>query len=147
MRNGSRRSRAGRGANFAHESLILQSRDEAAVQQPSGFNQNDHLTGDWGGLRDRLFDSGIEVFAFYNSIFNGNVSGGIHPRHATYVDDAWLGFKFDLEKLVGWRGGLFVISGIKTTGPPKYIGSIYSTQQSWRLVIIRKRKSQSSHSK
>jgi len=65
------------------------------------------MTGNWGGFRDRLFDSGVEVFGFYNSILNGNVSGGTHPRHATYVDDAYVGVKFNLEKLVGWQGGLF----------------------------------------
>ena len=111
---------------------VLRARDEAAVA-PGGFNRADHMTGDWGGLRDRLFNSGVEVFGFYNSILNGNVSGGTHPRHATYVDDAWLGVKFNLEKLFGWRGGLFVVSGINRNGDDltaKYIGSIFSTQQS-----------------
>ncbi len=32
--------------------------------------------GDCGGWRQRLLDAGVEVFAFDNSIFNGNVSGG-----------------------------------------------------------------------
>lgn len=36
---------------------ILQARDEAAVE-PGGFNKADHMTGDWGGLRDQWFDSG-----------------------------------------------------------------------------------------
>ncbi len=111
---------------------ILQARDEAAVQ-PSGFKKADHITGDWWGYRDRLQASGVEVFGFYNSILNGNVAGGIHPHHATYVDDAWLGFKFDLETLLGWKGGLFVVSGINRNGDDlttKYVGSIFSTQQS-----------------
>jgi porin len=111
---------------------ILEAPDEAAVQS-GGFKKVDHITGDWWGYRDRLQASGVEVFGFYNSIYNGNVSGGIHPHHATYVDDAWLGFKFDLEKLVGWSGGLFVVSGINRNGDDlttKYIGSIFSTQQS-----------------
>lgn len=106
--------------------------DQAALQPP-GFSEADHLSGDWGGYRERLFSSGIEVFGFYNSILNGNVSGGIHPNHATYVDDAWLGFKFDLEKLVSWKGGLFVVSGINRNGDDlttRYVGSIFSTQQS-----------------
>jgi porin len=128
------------GAIYAQDALplsrtnrsIIPTQDQAAVD-PGGFKTEDHITGDWGGYRERLFSSGIEVFGFYNSILNGNVSGGIHPRHATYVDDAWLGFKFDLEKLVGWRGGLFVVSGINRNGDDlttKYIGSIFSTQQS-----------------
>ena len=127
-------------ATFAQDALpisrtnrsLIPAQDQPAVE-PGGFKKEDHITGDWGGSRDRLFASGVEVFGFYNSILNGNVSGGTHPRHATYVDDAWLGFKFDLEKLVGWRGGLFVVSGINRNGDDlttKYIGSIFSTQQS-----------------
>ena len=111
---------------------LIPVQDQPAAE-PAGFEKADHITGDWGGPRERLFASGVEVFGFYNSILNGNVSGGIHPRHGTYVDDAWLGFKFDLEKLVSWRGGLFVISGINRNGDDlttKYIGSIFSTQQS-----------------
>lgn len=111
---------------------ILQPEHEAVVQD-SGFNKADHLTGDWGGLRSRLFESGVEVFGFYNSIYNGNVSGGIHPGHATYVDDAFAGVKFNLEKLVGWRGGLLVVSGINRNGDDlttRYVGSLYSVQQS-----------------
>ena len=48
------------------------------------------------------------------------------------MDDAFAGLKFDLEKLVGWKGGLFVVSGINRDGEDlttKYIGSIYSVQQ------------------
>lgn len=127
-------------AAFAQDALPLSRTNRSLIpvqDQPAvesrGFKKEDHITGDWGGSRERLFESGVEVFGFYNSILNGNVSGGIHPRHATYVDDAWLGFKFNLEKLVGWRGGLFVVSGINRNGDDlttKYIGSIYSTQQS-----------------
>ena len=127
-------------AAFAQDALplsrtdrsIIPTQDQAEVQS-RGFQKADHITGDWCGHRERLFESGLEVFGFYNSILNGNLSGGIHPRHATYVDDAWLGFKFDLEKLVGWRGGLFVVSGINRNGDDlttKYVGSIFSTQQS-----------------
>ena len=103
------------------------------MEPGNGFKKEDHITGDWDGYRERLFASGVEVFGFYNSILNGNVSGGTHPRHGTYVDDIWLGFKFDLEKLAGWKGGLFVVSGINRNGDDlttKYIGSIFSTQQS-----------------
>jgi len=110
---------------------ILQAREEATLQA-SAFDKADHLTGNWWGVRDRLLDSGVEAFAFYNSIFNGNVSGGTHPQNSTYVDDAFFGLKFDLEKLFDWRDGLFVISGINRSGvslTTDYVGSIYSVQQ------------------
>jgi porin len=111
---------------------VLQSEMEAQVQQPSGFIAADHLTGDWDGLREKLFSAGVEVFAFENSIYNGNVSGGIHPGRATIVSDFFAGIKFDLEKLVGWKDGLLVVSGIDRAGEDltrKYVGSIYSVQQ------------------
>src|SRR6267378_1239110 len=110
---------------------ILQPEEEAQIQEP-GFAAADYMTGDWDGLRKRLFKAGVEVFAFDNSIYNGNVSGGIHPGHATIVNDAFAGVKFDLAKLFGWKGGLFVISGIDRAGEDltrKYVGSIYSVQQ------------------
>jgi porin len=112
---------------------ILQPEMEAQLPHPGGFKAADHMTGNWDGLRERLFNAGVEVFAFDNSIYNGNVSGGIHPRHSTIVNDAYAGLKFDLEKVVGWQGGLFVISGIDRAGEDltsKYVGSIYSVQQS-----------------
>lgn len=99
---------------------------------PAGWLEGDYLTGNWGGFRDRLKDSGIEFFGYYNSIFSGNVVGGLDSGHSTYVQDAWVGFNFDLDKLVGWKGGEFLISGINRTGPDltgKYIGSTYSVQQ------------------
>jgi len=111
---------------------ILQPEMEVQVQQPSGYVAADHMMGEQGGWRDRLFRAGVEWFAFDNSIFNGNVSGGIHPDHATIVNDAYVGLKLDLEKLVAWKGGLFVISGIDRAGEDltnKYVGSIYSVQQ------------------
>ena len=72
------------------------------------------------------------IFAFYNSIISGNVSGGKHPRNATIVDDAWVGLKFDLEKMIGWKGAQFVVAGVNRDGDDlthKYIGSIYTVQQ------------------
>ena len=111
---------------------FIPAQDQPEVQS-RGFKKEDHISGDWWGYREQLQASGVEVFGFYNSIYNGNVTGGIHPHHATYVDDIWLGFKFDLDKLVGWKGGLFVVSGINRNGDDlttKYIGSIFSTQQS-----------------
>src|SRR5215210_4920511 len=113
------------------ERSMFQAREEAAVL-PGGFNKADHMTGDWGGARDRLYQSGGDVFGFYNTIISGNVAGGVDPGNATYVHDIWVGLKFDLEKLAGWKGGQFVISGINRFGEDltmKYIGSIYSTQQ------------------
>jgi porin len=100
--------------------------------QVSGLDPSDYLLGDPGGLRTRLQAEGIEFFGFYNAIFSGNVVGGFDPGHATYVDDAYFGLKIDLQKLIGWQGLQFAISGVNRDGDDlthKYIGSIFSTQQ------------------
>lgn len=111
---------------------ILQPEMEAQLQD-SGMNADDFMIGTWGGTRARMHAAGIDFFGFYNNIINGNVSGGAHSGHWTYDHDIWIGLKFDLEKLVGWTGGQFVISGIDREGTgdltAQYVHSIYSVQQ------------------
>ncbi|MEA3188361.1 MAG: porin [Chthoniobacter sp.] len=113
------------------ERSLLQPEMETQIR-PTGLNKADYATGNWWSYRDRLHDAGVDVFGFYNNIISGNVSGGLDSGHATYDHDIWLGAKFDLEKMFGWKGGLFAVSGINREGEDltaKYIGSIYSTQQ------------------
>ena len=110
---------------------ILQPEEEAAAQ-PAKFDETKYLTDNWGGYREHLRNAGVEVFGFYNNIVSGNAVGGRDEGHATYDHDIWIGAKFDLEKLAGWKDGQFVISGINRDGEDlttKYIGSIFSTQQ------------------
>jgi hypothetical protein len=55
----------------------------------------------------------------WNRRDRGLVSGGLKHGHGfTYVDNFYLGTTFDLEKLAGWRGAQFAISGINRSGPP-----------------------------
>lgn len=93
--------------------------------------QGDYATGNWGGLRQRLEDDGLHFFGFYTCDPAGNVSGG-NRRGATYVDDWYFGTTLDLEKLVGWTGGKFTISGINRDGESlttHYVGSQFDVQQ------------------
>lgn len=113
------------------EATFLQPEMETQLE-PGGWMEGDFMTGDWFGFRDTLRDSGVNVFAFYNSIINGNVVGGTKPGHATYVQDAWAGIELDLEKLIGWNGATAVASGIYRQGADLTaiaIGSQYSVQQ------------------
>src|SRR5207249_4197712 len=117
---------------FLRQNDAFFSRKMETQIKPTGLNKADFATGNWSGLRDRLHDSGVDVFGFYNNIISGNVAGGRDSGHATYDHDIWLGAKFDLEKLFSWKGGQFAVSGINREGEDltaKYIGSIYSTQQ------------------
>jgi porin len=71
-------------------------------QAPSPYG----LTGDWGGLRTRLHDDGIDISAGYTGELGWNFAGG--ERHAiTESGQFALGVTLDAEKLAGIKGGTF----------------------------------------
>ncbi len=88
------------------------------------------LTGDWGGLRSDLADSGVAPFAFYNAIIAGNPVGG-KKADFSYADDFYFGVKLDLEKLVGWQGASFSVTGVNRDGQSiqPSLGSQYDVMQ------------------
>jgi porin len=108
----------------------------AAAPEPpeqSGFSDwwnGDYATGDWFGLRDTLRDDGLEFFGYYNAIIAGNVAGG-NSRDFRYADDFYFGGKLDLEKLIGWQGASFTVSGINRDGQSIQpgLGSQYDPMQ------------------
>ncbi|MEA3213214.1 MAG: porin [Chthoniobacter sp.] len=109
---------------------------EGAVHGPDRFSMNsymagDYFFGDWGGARARLADSGVTFDSYYVMNPAGNVSGGKKDGFS-YVDNFYFGVTFDLEKLVGWRGLQFAVSGINRSGGSvtnAYVGSQYDVQQ------------------
>ncbi len=90
----------------------------------------DRLTGDWGGARTELADAGVEVFAYYNAIFAGNVSGGV-SRDSDYAGDLFAGLRLDLAKLAGWEATTLTLSGIDRHGESidRAVGGQYSVMQ------------------
>ncbi|WP_454887422.1 carbohydrate porin [Sphingomonas oryzagri] len=75
---------------------------KAAIQSGDAL-PTEHLFGDWGGLRTRLADNGIDLKASYLSETAGVVSGG--QRHGTaYADQEKLQADIDLQTLAGWTG-------------------------------------------
>jgi porin len=120
---------------LASTSVLMAGPSTPLTPQPeTGFDswlKGDYATGNWGGLRQRLEDDGVHLFGFYTCDPAGNVSGG-NRRGATYVDDWYFGATFDLDKLVGWTGGKFTISGINRDGESltnDYVGSQFDVQQ------------------
>lgn len=93
----------------------------------------DYFFGTWGGLRPRLAEDGVTFESYYVANPGGLVSGGKRDgRGFTYVDNFYLGVTFDLEKLIGWTGAQFAVSGINRSGgslTEAYVGSQYDTQQ------------------
>ncbi len=93
----------------------------------------DYFFGDWGGARTRLAEKGVTFDSYYVANPAGLVSGGkTRGNGFTYVDNFYLGVAFDLEKLVGWRGATFAVSGINRAGGSltlANVGSQYDVQQ------------------
>ena len=90
----------------------------------------DRLTGDWGGARTEAANGGLEVFAYYNAIYAGNVSGGA-SRDSDYAGDLFFGAKLDLAKLAGWEATTLTVSGIDRHGESidRAVGGQYSVMQ------------------
>jgi porin len=89
------------------------------------------LTGDWGGPRDTFYDEGVSINANYLSNIAGNPVGG-KSAGFTYCDNIGFELALDLEKLIGWRGGTFTVSGLNRDGSSlseKNIGNQFTVQQ------------------
>jgi porin len=74
--------------------------DSHEVPPPSG------VTGDWGGVRTKLHDAGIDVAGSYILETASNFSGG-DRRSVTAVGQLALGLTFDAERIAGITGGAF----------------------------------------
>jgi porin len=76
----------------------------------------DAFSGDWWGVRNWLkSDKGVDFSFTYTNNIAGNVTGG-KQRSATYCDNIGFGVEFDLEKLIGWKGGTLTVSGLNRDG-------------------------------
>jgi porin len=67
------------------------------------------LTGDWGGARTRLEDWGITPEAQYTGQFADAFAGGLNQGIGA-ASQLEFGFDADLKKLVGLKGGTFVVT-------------------------------------
>ncbi len=75
----------------------------------------DSLSGNWGGWRDRWADHGVLFAADSIDEIVGNVSGGTE-RDADYSGRFELVTTIDLEKLLGWKDATFHANGYWTHG-------------------------------
>ena len=78
----------------------------------------DTLTGDWGGARTALKNRGIDVSAIYIGEELGDVSGGMR-RGFAYEGRAELTLEADLDKLMGWSGGLVSCYRLSAPAPAR----------------------------
>jgi porin len=91
----------------------------APASAPQDIWQQDNLTGNWGGLRDKLHDDGADFYAQYTSEALGNPYGGNFGQGAIYEGLLETRISFDLEKMTGgaWKGATFRASSYWTHGP------------------------------
>jgi porin len=67
------------------------------------------LTGEWGGLRTRLRNEGVDLFAGYTSEAASNLTGGTQ-RATTESAQLTFGTTIDTQRLVGLKGGTLQVS-------------------------------------
>src|SRR5580658_11099417 len=73
------------------------------------LDPQDYLTGDWGGLRSRLHDDGVDLQLAYFSEPAYNAAGG-DRRLARYADQITADATFDLDKLFHWPQAIFKLT-------------------------------------
>lgn len=75
---------------------------------------NDQLTGNWGGMRDALQESGISVSAENIVEYSGVIEGGVNQTDASrnlFSAD----LELDAEALFGLKGGTFFVQFLSVT--------------------------------
>ncbi len=85
-----------------------------ASTSPEGMTTG--LTGNWGGLRSRLFDRGFDFQLAYIGEPAWNARGGT-KQDVTYVGQAIAGISVDLNKLAGVKGGKVQVTLFHRHGP------------------------------
>ncbi len=85
--------------------------DADAVQDPDDIWHRETLTNGFGGLADKLADSGIEVGLSFTNIYQANVKGGLstNQRHGRHTGSYDLEIGLDAEKLWGMEGGSMLV--------------------------------------
>lgn len=90
-----------------------------------GFWQRDTLSGNWGGLRDRLAQDGVTVTLTDSTDLLANVAGGI--KTGTNMENLLLGqVDADLGQLAGWQGAHVRVSAFDFAGSGLTLGNVGS---------------------
>ena len=109
------------------------------------FDSEHYLTGDWFGLRNTLYDWGIDITAGYTTEPAGNPIGGLEHGF-TYLHNFGFGIQLDLEKILQISKASFLVTVSQRSGrglTQDDIGNAISVQQifgggqTYRLVQMR----------
>jgi porin len=109
------------------------------IVYPQSIFTNEHLTGNWFGLRDSLNKKGIMLNADYTSDVFSCLAGGL-KRGTSYLDNIDITLTLDLEKLAGLENSSIFIYGLGNDGsnPDKLFGeaqavSNISAPNAWKI--------------
>ena len=108
--------------------------DQAQKRHPAQrkfWRESQYMTGNWGGLRDKLVDSGITATAAYVTDILSNPVGGI-DQAIKYAGRLDVDINFNLEKLGDLQGLQFHVSGSWASGEDLSaddIGNIFTVSQ------------------
>ena len=72
------------------------------------FWSRSYLIADWGGLRSKLADHGVQFDFNVTQIYQGVTSGGLN-RTGRYSGSTDMALKLDSQKLGLWPGGFFFV--------------------------------------
>jgi porin len=97
------------------ESQSLTAKEPAAASHDGELWERDVLTGDWGGLRSSLEEKGLQLGLNYIGEVLGNPSGGV-SHGAIYQGRLEMLINLDLEKALGWKGGVFHANAYQIQG-------------------------------
>ena len=104
----------------------------AIARIPHTILEYQYAAGSLLGGSDLVKDTGIEPSITYVSDSAGNPVGGKYPGGFSYCDNIAFSLLLDSEKLSGWKGGYFVISGLQRDGnslSKENIKNIFPVQQ------------------
>ena len=92
------------------------------------LQESDYLTGNWGGLRNRLEERGVDIYGAFvmSPMVLSKGQDGARKAKGTYRNILILGTQIDTEKLGLYKGGTFVMeymAGNVGTNPSEYLGS------------------------
>jgi porin len=98
------------GGNIAHAAD-----PPARPADPPARAAEPWLLGDWGGLRTRLLDKGVDFQIVYVSELAYNAGGGIRTL-VDYTDQVAVSARFDLERMFGLHDAVFQIAYTERAG-------------------------------
>jgi porin len=111
----------------SNPSAVRPSQTDSPVNE-SPQEEETRITGNWGGARTKLSDSGVDIGFVYKGDFTRNFSGGI-DQHSDYLGNIDFKTSFNFEKLVGWKGGSAFFYALHNHGghPTQHVGDAGST--------------------